>query len=160
MLRLVSVIVAATWLSSGIAMAQTPPLQPVPPAPAASDDAVKLARTTCRSDADSKGLNGKARREAVRDCMRGKFPDSEVSRRVASGQTRDGRPTAKTAREACKNDVDGKSLKGAERKTAMAACFREKRPDLAARADCRKDAKAKGLDGEALKSAVKACAKS
>jgi hypothetical protein len=160
MLRLVSLVVVATWLSAGMGMAQTPPLQPVPSAPAASGEAVKLARATCRSDAEAKGLAGKARREAVRDCMRGKFPDSEVSRRAASGQTRDGRPTAKAAREACKGEVEGKSLKGAERKAAMAACFKGKRPDLAARADCRKDAKAKGLEGEALKSAVKACAKS
>lgn len=92
--------------------------------------------------------------------MQAKFPDSEVSRRVASGLTRDGRPTAKTARAACKSEVEGKGLKGAERKSAMAACFKEKRPDLAARAECRKDAKGKGLAGEALKSAVKACAKS
>jgi psiF repeat len=159
MLRLVSLVVVATWLSSGAGMAQTAPLQPVPAAPAASGEAVKLARATCRSDAETKGLAGKVRREAVRDCMRGKFPDSETSRRVASGQTRDGRPTARTAREACKSDVEGKGLKGAERKAAMATCFKEKRPDLAARADCRKEAKAKGLDGDALKSAVKACAK-
>lgn len=92
--------------------------------------------------------------------MQAKFPDSEVSRRVASGLTRDGRPTAKTARAACKSEVEGKGLKGAERKSAMAACFKEKRPDLAARAECRKEAKGKGLAGEALKSAVKTCAKS
>lgn len=159
MLRLLPLAFVAALLSSGPALAQAPSLQPVPPAPAASGEAVKLARATCRSDAESKGLSSKARRESVRDCMRGKFPDSEVSRRVASGQTRDGRPTARAAREACKSDVEGRGLKGAERKTAMTACFKEKRPDLAARADCRKDARGRGLEGEALKSAVKACAK-
>lgn len=159
MLRLASLIVVATWLSSGAGLAQTPPLQPVPAAPAASAEAVKLARATCRTDAESKGLDGKARRESVRGCMQAKFPDSAVSRRVASGLTRDGKPTAKTARAACKSDIEAKSLKGAERKAAMTACFKEKRPDLAARADCRKDAKTKGLEGDALKSAVKACAK-
>jgi hypothetical protein len=157
--RLISLVVIATWLSTGMGMAQTPPLQPVPPAPTASGETIKLARATCRTDAETRGLTGKSRRESVRDCMRGKFPDSEVSRRVASGQTRDGKPTARAARTACKGEVGAKNLKGAERKAALAICFKEKRPDLAARGDCRKDAKSKGLEGEALKSAVKACAK-
>lgn len=158
--RLVFLAIIATWLSSGAGLAQTAPLQPVPAAPNLSGGGVREARQTCRAESDAKGLAGQARRAAIRACMQARFPDSEATRRASSGLTRDGKPTARAARDACRNDVASKELKGAERKAALAACFKEKRPDLAARADCRRQARDKGLAGDALKSAVKACAKS
>lgn len=164
MIRLVSVSVMLFGIVA-VAVAQVPLAQPAPltqPAPAASVSPGKAerkeARDACQGDASTKGLVGKARREAVRDCMKAKFPDSAISR--PTGLTRDGKPTAKAARAACKDETAAKGLRGSERKTAIAACFKEKRPDLAARAECRKEAKAKGLGGEELKTAIKSCARS
>ncbi|MGL4974768.1 MAG: PsiF family protein, partial [Bosea sp. (in: a-proteobacteria)] len=114
-------------------------------------------RKACATEADAKSLKGTERRTAMRECMQAKFPRA-TSNREARTTTRDGQPTAKVAREACKTEIEPKGLKGKERREAMATCFRGKRPDLAARADCRKAAKAKGLSGTELRDAVKACA--
>jgi psiF repeat len=166
-MRLVLAAFAALLSLTPVLAQTTPPLQPVPNAapgsvpPAASAESRKAARAegrkACQTEADAKSLKGTERRSAMRDCMQAKFPRA-ASTREARTTTRDGQPTSKVAREACKTEIEPKGLKGKERREAMATCFRGKRPDLAARADCRKAAKAKGLAGTELRDAVKACA--
>lgn len=158
MLRLFFLMAMTFGLCAAPASAQQlPPSATTTPRaePAATD--VQAARLQCRADADGKSLKGGARRDSVRDCLRARFPDSAASKRA--GLTRDGKPTSRAARAACKTDADAKALRGSERTTALATCFKQKRPDLAARAECRKQAKGRGLDGQALKDAVAACAK-
>jgi hypothetical protein len=157
MLRLFFLVFATFGFGTGLSIAQQPLASAATTRsePAAAE--VQAARVQCRGEADGKSLTGGARRDSIRDCLRARFPESTASKRA--GITRDGKPTARAVRAACKSEVETKGLRGAERKTAAATCFKEKRPDLAARAECRKQAKGKGLDGQALKDAVTACVK-
>ncbi|MGO4741156.1 hypothetical protein AB4099_31845 [Bosea sp. 2KB_26] len=133
---------------------------PTAPQAAAADEPVpRVERAKARQDcvAEHIALSGDDLRQAMRDCMQAKFPGVQLYAR--DGLTRDGKPTAVTARAACKTEADQGSLTGAARREALAACFKAKRPDLAARAECRKESRAKGLDGEDLRKAVADCAR-
>ena len=139
--------------------------QPVPAAPqsatATADEPVpRAARAEARRDcyAENIALSGDDLRRAMRDCMQERFPGVKLY--ASDGLTRDGKPTAATARAVCKQEADARSLSGSERTAALVACFNGKRPDLAQRAECRKEARGKGLDGEALKAAIAECGRS
>ena len=130
------------------------------PAVAPADEPVPRAeRAKARQDclAEHVALSGDDLRAAMRSCIQAKFPGVQLYAR--DGLTRDGKPTAATARAACKDEVDGRSLTGSTRTAALVACFNARRPDLAQRAECRKDARGKGLDGEDLRKAVETCAR-
>lgn len=158
-------IVIASAFVIGLAaavQAQTAPAKPAPAAgaTAAPDEPVPRAeRAKARQDCLSENiaLSGEDLRAAMRLCMQGKFPGVQLYAR--NGLTRDGKPTAAAARTACRTEVDAHKLEGAERVSALTACFNAKRPDLALRAECRKDARSKGLDGADLRKAVEACAR-
>jgi hypothetical protein len=130
----------------------------LPPAAPSDDPVPRAARAKARQDclADNVALSGNDLRAAMRDCIQAKFPGVQLYAR--DGLTRDGKPTAAAAREACKTEIDARALTGTARTTALVACFNAKRPDLAARAECRKDARQKGLDGADLRKAVDSCA--
>ncbi|AMJ60313.1 hypothetical protein [Bosea sp. PAMC 26642] len=142
------------------ASAQTPASQASVTTAATPDEPVpRAARAKARQEclADNVALSGDDLRPAMRDCIQSKFPGVQLYAR--DGLTRDGKPTATTARAACKEDVDGRNLTGSARTAALVACFNAKRPDLAQRAECRKEAREKGLDGALLRQAVDGCAR-
>ena len=160
-----SVLIVSAFVLGLAAAAQAQAVAPVKaPAPtaasASTDEAIPRAeRAKARQDCVSENiaLTGDDLRAAMRICMQGKFPGVQLYAR--DGVTRDGKPTAVAARAACKDEIDGRKLQGAERITALTACFNGKRPDLAQRSECRKEARAKGLDGADLRKAVDACAR-
>lgn len=156
-----ALILAGLTLSLAVpAHAQTSAAPKPAVAAAAADEPVPRAeRAKARQDclAENVALGGDDLRQAMRDCIQGKFPGVQLYAR--DGLTREGKPTAAAARSACKTEVDARSLSGAARREALTACFKAKRPDLAARAECRKDSRAKGLDGEELRKAVADCAR-
>jgi len=119
----------------------------------------RAERAKARQDCVSENiaLTGDDLRAAMRICMQAKFPGVQLYAR--DGVTRDGKPTAVAARAACKDEIDGRKLQGAERIAALTACFNGKRPDLAQRSECRKEARAKGLDGADLRKAIDSCAR-
>lgn len=149
---------------SSAGLAQT---QPTPGSAAAgpqtatvSDDPIpRAARAEARRDcyAENIALSGEDLRRAMRACMQERFPGVQLY--AADGLTRDGRPTAATARALCKQQADERKLAGSERTAALVACFNEKRPDLAQRAECRKEARGKGLEAQALRTAIAECAR-
>lgn len=158
------VIVSAFVLGlCGAAQAQNaaPAKAPAPIAAATSTDEPipRVERAKARQDCVSENiaLTGDDLRAAMRICMQAKFPGVQLYAR--DGVTRDGKPTAVAARAACKDEIDGRKLQGAERIAALTACFNGKRPDLAQRSECRKEARAKGLDGADLRKAVDSCAR-
>ena len=132
---------------------------PIAAAAAADEPVPRAERARARQDclSENVALSGEDLRAAMRLCMQARFPGVRLY--AQDGVTRDGKPTAAAARVACKEEVDGRKLQGAERIAALTACFNAKRPDLAQRAGCRKDARAKGLDGAELRKAVDACAR-
>lgn len=142
---------------TGFAQTQPAPAAPKPAAAAADEPVPRAARAEARRDcyAENIALSGDDLRRAMRDCMQERFPGVKLY--ASDGLTRDGKPTAATARAACKQEADAGGLKGAERTAALLACFNGKRPDLAQRAECRKEARGKGLDGDALKAAIAEC---
>lgn len=144
---------------SPFAFAQTLPAPAVTPAAAATADepVPRAARAEARRDCygENVALSGDDLRQAMRNCMQARFPSVQLY--ASDGLTRDGKPTAMTARAVCKQEADARKLAGPERTAALLACFNEKRPDLAQRAECRKEARAKGLEGEALKAAIAGC---
>lgn len=159
MLR-ISLLAAGLVLSfSSMVFAQAQPAPAAPkPTTAASDEPVpRAARAEARRDcyAENIALSGDDLRRAMRDCLQERFPGVKLY--ASDGLTRDGKPTAVTARAACKQEADASGLKGAERTASLVACFNGKRPDLAQRAECRKEARGKGLDGDALKAAIAEC---
>lgn len=162
-MRSVLIVTAFVLVLGGAAQAQTATQAraPVPtPAATSADEPIPRAeRAKARQDCVSENiaLTGDDLRAAMRICMQGKFPGVQLYAR--DGVTRDGKPTAVAARAACKDEVDGRQLQGAERIAALTACFNNKRPDLAQRSECRKEARAKGLDGADLRKAVDACAR-
>ncbi len=142
---------------SPFAFAQTTPAV-TPAAAATADEPVpRAARAEARRDCygENVALSGDDLRQAMRNCMQARFPGVQLY--ASDGLTRDGKPTAATARAVCKQEADARKLAGPDRTAALLACFNEKRPDLAQRAECRKEARAKGLEGEALKAAVAGC---
>lgn len=145
-------VVSAFILACGAAQAQT-----AMPSTAVDEPVPRAERAKARQDclAENVALSGNDLRAAMRDCIQAKFPGVQLYAR--DGLTRDGKPTAAAARAACKTEVDGRDLAGAERRTALVACFNAKRPDLAQRAECRKEARGKGLDGADLRKAIDAC---
>lgn len=148
--------------SAGFAQAQQIPAPTVagPQTAAASDDPIpRAARAEARRDcyAENIALSGDDLRRAMRNCMQERFPGVQLY--AADGLTRDGKPTAATARAVCKQQADERKLAGSERTAALVACFNEKRPDLAQRAECRKEARGKGLEAEALRTAIAECAR-
>ncbi|WP_306223984.1 hypothetical protein [Bosea beijingensis] len=158
------VIVSAFVLGLGgaakaqnVAPAKVP--APTPVTTSADEPIPRTERAKARQDCVSENiaLTGDDLRAAMRICMQGKFPGVQLYAR--DGVTRDGKPTAVAARAACKDEVDGRKLEGAERIAALTACFNGKRPDLAQRSECRKEARAKGLDGADLRKAVDTCAR-
>jgi hypothetical protein len=164
MIRFVSVLAG---LSLSVVAIQPIAAQTAQPRPAvaaaatAADDPIpRAARAKARQEclSDNVALSGEDLRGAMRVCMQAKFPGIQLYAR--DGLTRDGKPTAATARAACKTEVDAQGLSGSARTAALVACFNGKRPDLAALAECRKDGRAKGLDGDALRSAVNDCIRS
>lgn len=164
MIRFVSVLAG---LSLSVVAIQPIAAQTAQPRPAvaaaatAADDPIpRAARAKARQEclSDNVALSGDDLRGAMRVCMQAKFPGIQLYAR--DGLTRDGKPTAATARAACKTEVDAQGLSGSARTAALVACFNGKRPDLAALAECRKDGRAKGLDGDALRSAVNDCVRS
>ncbi len=164
MIRFVSVLAG---LSLSIVAIQPIAAQTAQPRPAvaaaatsADDPIPRAARAKARQEclSDNVALSGEDLRGAMRVCMQAKFPGIQLYAR--DGLTRDGKPTAATARAACKTEVDAQGLSGSARTAALVACFNGKRPDLAALAECRKDGRAKGLDGDALRNAVNDCVRS
>lgn len=164
MTRLASVLAGLTLCLLAIPPAAAQSAAPRPAATsvatAASDPIPRAERAKARQEclSDNVALSGDDLRGAMRVCMQAKFPGVQLYAR--DGLTRDGKPTAATARAACKTDIDAQGLSGSARTAALVACFNQKRPDLAATAECRKDGRAKGLDGEALRSAVSDCLRS
>jgi hypothetical protein len=146
-----------SFSSASFAQSQPAPTAPKPAAAAADEPVPRAARAEARRDcyAENIALSGDDLRRAMRECMQERFPGVKLY--ASDGLTRDGRPTAATARVACKQEADAGGLKGSERTAALVACFNGKRPDLAQRAECRKEARGKGLDGEALKAAIAEC---
>lgn len=155
-------------LATGLVLAASPAafaqMQPVPAsaglqtAAAPADDPIpRAARAEARRDCygENIALSGDDLRRAMRNCMQGRFPGVQLY--AADGLTRDGKPTAATARAVCKQQADERKLAGSERTAALVACFNEKRPDLAQRAECRKEARGKGLEAEALRAAIAEC---
>lgn len=160
MMRFAFILAGLTLALAVPAAAQTAATPTPSVAAATTDEPVPRAeRAKARQDclAESVALSGDDLRQAMRDCIQGKFPDVQLYAR--DGLTRDGKPTAVAARAACKTEADERSLSGAARREALTACFKAKRPDLAARAECRKESRAKGLDGEDLRKAVADCAR-
>ncbi|WP_332690971.1 hypothetical protein [Bosea sp. (in: a-proteobacteria)] len=161
MLRVLFVVAGLTVSFSPVALAQS--LQAAAPAvalaAASADPIPREARAQARRDCygENVALSGDDLRQAMRNCMQARFPGVQLY--AADGLTRDGKPTAATARAVCKQQADARKLAGSERTAALVACFNEKRPDLAQRAECRKEARGKGLDGEALRSAIAECAR-
>lgn len=145
-----------SFSSAGLAQSQPAPATPKPAA-AADEPVPRAARAEARRDcyAENVALSGDDLRRAMRDCMQERFPGVKLY--ASDGLTRDGKPTAATARAACKQEADAGGLKGPERTAALVACFNGKRPDLAQRAECRREARGKGLDGDALKAAIAEC---
>lgn len=153
-------VLAGLTLSLATSAAAQSPSAPQAAAAAGADEPVpRVERAKARQDcvAEHIALSGDDLRQAMRDCMQAKFPGVQLYAR--DGLTRDGKPTAVTARAACKTEADQGSLTGAARREALAACFKTKRPDLAARAECRKESRAKGLEGDDLRKAVADCAR-
>jgi hypothetical protein len=151
----VQVLAVAFVLGCSPAFAQTQTV------PAPADEPVpRAARAEARRDCygENVALSGEDLRRAMRACMQERFPGVQLY--ASDGLTRDGKPTAATARAVCKQEADARKLAGAERTSALIACFNQKRPDLAQRAECRKEARAKGLEGEALKAAISGCSRS
>lgn len=162
-MRSILIVSAFVLGIAGVAQAQTA-TRATAPAPtveavAADEPIPRAERARARQDCVSENiaLAGEDLRAAMRICMQGKFPGVQLYAR--DGVTRDGKPTAVAARAACKDEVDGRKLQGAERIAALTACFNGKRPDLAQRSECRKEARAKGLDGADLRKAVDTCAR-
>ncbi|MBX9908039.1 MAG: hypothetical protein K2Z25_04940 [Beijerinckiaceae bacterium] len=164
MIRFVSVLAGLSLSVLAIQPIAAQTAQPRPAAAAATSDAndpiPRAARAKARQEclSDHVALSGDDLRGAMRVCMQAKFPGIQLYAR--DGLTRDGKPTAATARAACKTEIDAQGLSGSARTAALVACFNGKRPDLAALAECRRDGRAKGLDGEALRSAVNDCVRS
>ncbi|CAN7352099.1 hypothetical protein [Bosea sp. LjRoot237] len=146
-----------TFSSTVFAQAQPAPAASQPAAATADEPVPRAARAEARRDcyAENIALSGDDLRRAMRDCLQERFPGVKLY--ASDGLTRDGKPTAATARAVCKQEADASGLKGAERTASLVACFSGKRPDLAQRAECRKEARSKGLDGEALRTAVAEC---
>ncbi|WP_186416845.1 hypothetical protein [Bosea sp. CS1GBMeth4] len=160
MMRIALLAAGLALSCSSAALAQAQPASAAPP-PAATDEPVpRAARAEARRDcyAENVALSGEDLRRAMRSCMQERFPGVKLY--ASDGLTRDGKPTAATARAVCKQEADARGLAGAERTSALVACFNGKRPDLAQRAECRKEARARGLDGEALRAALAGCARS
>ena len=149
----------ASFSTASFAQAQPAPAAPKPAAATADEPVPRAARAEARRDcyAENIALSGDDLRRAMRECMQERFPSVKLY--ASDGLTRDGKPTAATARAACKQEADAGGLKGAERTAALVTCFNGKRPDLAQRAECRKEARAKGLDGEELRAALASCAR-
>lgn len=163
-MRSVLIVSACLLISAGAAQAQAQATAvagvATPASASMSEPAIPQAeRAKARQDclSESVALSGDDLRAAMRLCMQAKFPGVRLY--AQDGVTRDGKPTAVSARAACKAEVDGRNLQGSERVAALTACFNAKRPDLAQRSECRKDARAKGLDGAELRKAVDACAR-
>lgn len=146
-----------SFSAAGSAQAQPAPAAVKPAATAADEPVPRAARAEARRDcyAENIALSGDDLRRAMRECMQERFPGVKLY--ASDGLTRDGKPTAATARAVCKQEADAGGLKGAERTAALVACFSGKRPDLAQRAECRKEARGRGLDAEALKAAIAEC---
>lgn len=161
MMRPVFVLAALSLCLAPPAAAQTRVAAPAAgPSVASPDEPVpRAARAKARQDclAENVALSGEDLRPAMRDCIQAKFPGVQLYAR--DGLTRDGKPTAATARAACKAETDERGLIGGARTAALIACFNARRPDLAALAECRKESRAQGLDGEALRQAVSICAR-
>jgi hypothetical protein len=164
MIRLASVLAGLTLSFLAIQTASAQTAQPRPAAATvatgADDPIPRAVRAKARQEclSDNVALSGDDLRAEMRVCMQAKFPGIQLYAR--DGLTRDGKPTAATARAACKIEIDAQGLSGSARRAALVACFNGKRPDLAALAECRRDGRAKGLDGEALRSAVNDCVRS
>lgn len=160
MMRFAFVLAGLTLALAAPVAAQTATTPKPAVAAAANDEPVPRAeRAKARQDclAENVALSGDDLRQAMRDCIQGKFPGVQLYAR--DGLTRDGKPTATAARATCKAEADERSLSGGARREALTACFKAKRPDLAVRAECRKESRAKGLDGEELRKAVADCAR-
>jgi len=140
-------MVVAQQAPSAATPAAATPDEPVP------RDARALARRDCYGE--NIALSGEDLRRAMRECMQERFPGVKLY--GGDGLTRDGKPTAATARALCKQEADAGGLTGAERSAALRSCFNGKRPDLAQRAECRKEARARGLSGNALQAALATC---
>ncbi len=144
-MRNVLLAALATLSLSTVALAQ----QPTPAAPTANQQIdIAPIRVACRDEVKAKNLEGDARREAMRACLKAKLPE---------GYAADGRQKAKEVREACRKEVDATGVTGPDRRAAVQKCFADKRPDLAKAMAFRKDANAKGLEGDAFRQAVQAC---
>jgi hypothetical protein len=146
-----------SFSSAGFAQSQPAPVAPKPAAAAPDEPVPRAARAEARRDcyAENVALSGDDLRRAMRECMQERFPGVKLY--ASDGLTRDGKPTAATARAVCKQEADARGLSGSERTAALVACFNGKRPDLAQRAECRKEARGKGLDSDALKAAIAEC---
>lgn len=161
MMRFAFILAGLTLSFAMPVAAQAPaaPKQTIAPAVNVDEPVPRAERAKARQDclAEHVALSGDDLRQAMRDCIQAKFPGVQLYAR--NGLTRDGKPTAATARTACKAEADERALSGAARRAALTDCFKAKRPDLALRAECRKDGRAKGLDGEPLRKAVEQCAR-
>jgi len=156
-IALLAACLVLSFSPASFAQVQPAPAASKPAAATADEPVPRAARAEARRDCYSENvaLSGDDLRRAMRDCMQERFPSVKLY--ASDGLTRDGKPTAATARAVCKQEADARGLSGSERTAALVACFNGKRPDLAQRAECRKEARGKGLDADALKAAIAEC---
>lgn len=111
----------------------------------------QAARAQCREEARGRGLRGPDVRDAVRLCMQARFPGLGPR---AAGEGRQ-------VRMQCRDDARQRGLRPRtpEFRSAVQACFSQRRPDLARAQACRQEARARGLAPRTpeFRQAVRAC---
>jgi hypothetical protein len=70
---------------------------------------------------------------------------STERQRLTPEQREERRAEIRKVREACRDEVRGKGLRGGERREAMKSCVLAKRPELAKPMACAEEARARGL---------------
>ncbi|QCI68654.1 hypothetical protein [Phreatobacter stygius] len=125
-----AMIAASVLVSAGPLTAQPMPDGRGP------DPERRAARMECRQDARARGVFGPELRDAVRACMRARFPE-------LAG--RGGNPELRAERMACRQEARSRGARGPEVRAAVLECLRARRPDLARIVECRRGARAQGL---------------
>jgi hypothetical protein len=72
-------------------------------------------------------------------------PAPQERQRLAPEQREQRRAEIRQAREACRDEVSQKGLRGPQRREAMKSCLIAKKPELAKPLACADEARAKGL---------------
>jgi hypothetical protein len=71
--------------------------------------------------------------------------------------SRSSRGQVRAAREACRQEANGRGLSGAERIRHLRNCLAAKAPTFAKRTACRKQGKTKGLSQAGLRDYIRQC---